>query len=273
MIVAETIQEFNDLSLPGYGEPASLDAVIGHEKTSSVLTALIASQNPDTGEIEILTGVRGGEVDQLYQWAISIGTGQIKDKDMLKIVDDSAAYKIPSLDTDVQVPAAAVGYEGDLSTYRDVVVRYKANPLSLSVDDGLPVSALVKVTNALLVRKFTDPTVEDTTSVFNGTVSHYDTTVGLVGADGEGIEYNTFANGAVMLDDRRIIPDATPSYQSLSWTSADNFLEGLAKKRPELINPRLSGEALVYVCTRGQCMIGARSLVEQAAEFKAHLGL
>jgi hypothetical protein len=131
---------------------------------------------------------------------------------------------------------------------------------------------LVCVTRDLLNRKYAagERAVELGLTRTIGTVSLHDVAVGLVGADGEGIEYNPFLDVVVSVP-RALIQSETDGYSSNAWVDPEQFLAGYESRDPNVINPELSGISEVFVCTRGQCLRGAAEALQDPDSLAGHL--
>jgi hypothetical protein len=265
MPTVESISQLNQLHLPGYGSTAALKDVI--PASGNVLTLLIASKNPDTDSLEVLTSVR--KPDQLYPWAISIATGMILPRDMIAIIDAKAGQKAINNEP-VQLEKLDESYESELSRRRQVVRLYNPNNEQISASASETDSTLVRVTRELLTRKF-DLDIEETHATNLGSISLHDISVGLVGATGmDLIEYNTSALAVVSLTDRSRIGAQTSGYQSNSWVTTEAFLEGYNTRDPEQLHPGIAGDSLAYVCTNGQCLRGAEVALQDTVSLIQH---
>lgn len=265
-----SVEQFNNLQVPGYGNAALLDDVMPN--SGNVLTLLITSENPDSGELEVLTSVRPEE--GLYPWAISVATGMIEPPDMRDIVDTKEPFETERHEP-VNIPKVPSDYEGELSRQRQVVRKYAPNREPLSVTPDSEDSTLTRVTSDLLVRKFdVRESIRDTDARSLGEVSLHDVTVGLVGAtDMEIVQYNTSALAVVSLAARSLIKgEGTPTsgYQSNSWVNAEEFLAGYDSRDPERIHPGIDGRSLAYVCTNGQCLRGAEAALRSIVDLQPH---
>ncbi|HSX06361.1 MAG TPA: hypothetical protein VLG92_01420 [Candidatus Saccharimonadia bacterium] len=266
----QSVEQLNSMHLPGYGDEASLEEVI--PASGNVLTLLITSEHPDSGELEVLTSIRpeGG----VYPWAISVATGMVRPADMQSIVDAKQGSEI-SRHEPIRIDKVPSDYEGELSRQRQIVRTYKPNIEVLSTVPTDEDSTLARLASELLARKFD---VHEAAGIIVaqtlGCVSLHDVTVGLVGATGmESIEYNTSGLAVISLANRALIEGngtATSGYQSNSWVSPEAFLDGYDSRDPERMHPGIKGASLAYVCTNGQCLRGAEAALRSAVDLEQH---
>jgi len=261
MATAVSVEQLNRLGLPGYGEPAQLKRVL--PMASNVLTLLVASPHPTSGELEVLTSVR--KPDQTYPWAISLPTSFIALADTKRILRNKKGAEVERYEP-VDITLVPDTYEGELSRARQVVCKYQSNAEAL--DSG---STLAGVTASLLERKLDiNETARGEQPL--GKVSLHDVTVGLVGANAmERVEYNALLLAVVSLHDRELIRPQTSGYQSNSWVTPQEFLAGYTSRDPERLHPGIGGESRAYVCTDGQCLRGAEAALQDVAAVMAHI--
>lgn len=262
-----SVEQLNSMYLPGYGDAAPLEDVI--PASGNVLTLLIASQHPDTGDLEVLTSIR--PETGLYPWAISVATGMVQPAEMQTIADDKWDSEIVRYEP-VRIARLPADYEGELSRHRQVVRTYSPNIEMLPTTPTGTTSTLARLTAELLARKFdTGEVAAQVGTEMLGMVSLHDVTVGLVGATAmETVEYNTSALTVVSLADRSVISTVTSGYQSNSWVSPQEFLDGYDSRDPERMHPGIEGAPLAYVCTNGQCLRGAEAALRSVIDLQTH---
>jgi len=264
MTAAGSVHELNTLDLAGYGNPAPLDDVL--TVSGNILTLLVASQHPVTGDVEFLTSVR--KPDQMYPWAISLPTGRIAVSEMVETLERKSWFEA-GRDEPILIPQVQPGYEGELSRRRQIARWYSPNAEVLAAAGSAEEPAIARVTRELLSRKFDIAPGASDRSL--GAVSLHDVTVGLVGGDDLGVvEYNTSSLVVVSLDDRRLIPATSTGYESNSWVGPEQFMEGYATRQPELMHPGIDGASLAFVCTNGQCLRGGEAAISDLEELMSH---
>lgn len=268
---AYTEAQLRDLNLPGYRSEATVHDLVGRGDTDwqPVLSLSVFSENPRTGELDLLTAIRRHEAPT-HPHVISTPTGRFPKAFELPLFE----VKSKALAVTPLVTLPAVGVPSNL-TAATLIANAEELP-----DRGSP---LPFVAHELLARKLGLAGALQRTAARKlvGTVSLSEMIMGFsyVGdvRDDDGTEHPLWEPlvmyAAVMrLLDRTLIPAQTAAYRHLSWVPCDQFLTGHLRKDPRRLIPGIAAEDEATVCVRGLCLLSTRSVVLSPG-FREHLGL
>jgi hypothetical protein len=260
-----TASQLPELNLPGFRSEATVMDIVQQETDwQPVLSLSIYSPNPDNPEqLDVLTAIRTAGT-RTHPGVVSTPTGRFPH-----------AFQLPLLESRDAAEFTRFRIDEINASEKQVVASFRPQPQDMpDLDDPLSFLAHETVERKLgLGDAMHDK--EGSEPLATVSLSEIVAGIGYPTDDpetGEPLLEPLLMYGAVMLiHNRDAFPDNTASYREIGWTKMEDFMDGHADKRADMLVPGIAPEDEATVCVRGLCL-STTSQVTDNPDLAGHLG-
>ncbi|HJP95996.1 MAG TPA: hypothetical protein VJ843_01345 [Candidatus Saccharimonadales bacterium] len=265
-----TEQEIQNVHLPGFGEMSDLDTTLAPETAWQTVLSLTVVAKTESGELEVMDGIRRAESNPTHPDVVSTPTGRLPRSIASAILASKAGARpvdqpkwlIESLD-----PKSPVVIEQLCANIEPVPER--ESPLPYVV--GALMAGKLGCAGALELASSKRPLAHASLATMLGGFSYASDRELPTGEMAPVYEPLIMLGSVVTIADKRAIPQETESYRSISWVPLDEYLTGVREREAGRLINDISVEDEVSVCVRGLCLATSAANVEDAVFLSQHV--